>query len=386
MRVIAASLGAVALLGGFGGCSASSSSPQVLLKETFDSRTAIESGHIDLSLTLSGSGSSALKTPVSVTLAGPFQSVDPHKLPRFDLQAGLTVAAHTLRIGAVSTTDHFFIQLDGTSFLAPESTVTALRAAYAHAGAKPASDTSPTFSALGIDPGRWLSDPVDAGTVEIAGVETVHLVATLDVARFLADASRLSSDSNALELGGRNGSATGLLSPETILALAHAVRSARVDVYTGKQDHLLRRMVLTAVLGSSGAGRATLEGLRTATLHLYLQFSDLNRPQSIAAPSSARPLSELVGVLQQLGVVPQGSSAGASSAGAPSTAASSTAATGLAAASGSAAEENSATATGSAPGASGSGIEGGSRAYLECIQKAGQNVQALQGCAALLHS
>lgn len=318
IRVIVALLGAMALLVGVGACGASSPGPQALLSETFDSKTPIESGRLDLSLTLSGSASSALKSPVSVSLSGPFQSVDPHKLPRFDLQAGLTVAGHTLHLGAVSTSSHFFIELEGTSFMAPESTVRALQEGYAHAGT-PATHTSATFSALGIDPGRWLVNPVNAGTARIDGVETLHLVASLDVARFLADASRLSSAGSALEVSARQGSATGLISPETILALAHAVKSARVDVYTGKEDRLLRRLVLTATLSSKNGGNSTLEGLRTATLHLDLQFSDLNRPQTIIAPSNPRPISELVGVLQQLGVVPRSSSAGAAITGAQAT-------------------------------------------------------------------
>jgi hypothetical protein len=129
------------------------------------------------------------------------------------------------------------------------------------------------------------------------------------MARFLADAQKLSGAGGSLGLGS-GGQGSGLLSPAQVSALASSVRSARVDVYTGTHDHLLRRLSLRVAVSTTARARATLAGLRSATLSLVLQFADLNRPQRIAAPSNPQPVSELLPVLERLGLVKGSPSSG----------------------------------------------------------------------------
>lgn len=247
-------IGALGPIGALGGCGSSSPSALALLDATFRSGAALRSGRVELDLRLSPPAGTA--QPLTLHLAGPFRSDGSERLPSFALALRLSTAGRTVRAGATSAGGRLFVELGGTQFLAPESTLRALSEGYA---------------STGIDPGRWLTDPVKLADTTVAGVSLAHVRARLDAKRFLADTHRFA--------------AGGLLSAAQLSLLAAATRAARADVYTGSDDHRLRRLSLT------GPG-----------LTIELRFSDLGRPEAIAAPGNPRPLSELVSRLRALGV------------------------------------------------------------------------------------
>jgi len=305
----------VSVAGGLAACGEGGSpSAQSQLQETFQSHKPIESGRIELSFALAPVGSPGTSAGAeALHLEGPFQSSGPGQLPRFALQISLSAAGHALAAGVTCTEDQLFIELGGTQFQAPASTVTALQQGYAQAtrGSSSAASGS-TFAPLGVDPGAWLVNPTVAGSADLEGTETVHIVAGLDLPRFFADAEKLSGAGGAVGLGaGAQGS--GLFSTAVISALSRSVRSARVDVYTGAHDHLLRRLSLSVTIASTPATRSALGGLTSATLTLVLELSELDRPQTILAPSNPQPISQLPAVLERLGLtgLAQGSGGGA---------------------------------------------------------------------------
>lgn len=338
-----------------GGCLAAcggKQSAQSIVKETFDARQQINSGELSLSFSLSGSGLAAIAAPTSVRVSGPFQTVGPSQLPRFDLSIDLASGGHTLQTGAVSTPDAFFLKLAGVTFLTPPETRRSLQQSYARASSTAASrQSASTFAALGVDPAGWLEHPLQAGTAELAGTKTIHITAGLDLSRLLSDAARLSGAGRALGVGG--GEVASLLSPRESRALVQSLRSARVDLYTGESDHLLRLLSVDATVVSSPAQRAVLHGLRSATLRLQLSFEKVNQPQTISAPKNPQPISRLLTALRQLGLA--SSAAGGTTEGG---------------ASGSAGASPAPTPT--------------TTPYMACVERAGQNVASLQRCASLL--
>jgi hypothetical protein len=285
-------------------CGGASGSAQSLLDDTFSGHTQIESGNVNLSFALGAAGRSAATKPLAVRLSGPFENAGAGKLPRFALQLQLSAAGHALQAGATSTGSALFVELAGTWFSTPDSTYKALEEGYAQA-TKTASTAKvrSTFSSLGIEPGHWLSNPTKVGTTTIAGVQTVHLTASVDIPAFLADVSKLSQAGGALGLGSPvpgAGTGTGTLSPTVITELAKSIKSAHVDIYTGQSDHLLRRLEVSATVSATPQTQALLGGLSTADVKVLLEFSGLNKPQTIAAPSNPQPPSQLLPALQQL--------------------------------------------------------------------------------------
>ena len=293
----------------------SSGSAQALLDETFSGHKQIESGNVKLSLALgaggSSTGSSASTKPLAVTLSGPFESVGVGKLPRFALQLQLGAAGHTLQAGATSTGSALFVELAGTWFSTPSNTYKALEASYAQATKKASSaKVRSTFSSLGIEPGRWLSNPTKVGNVTVGGEATIHLIAAVDIPAFLADVTKLSQAGSSLGLDSVPGasSAGGTLSPTIINELAKSIKSAHVDVYTGASDHMLRRLEVTAAITGTPQTQGLFDGLSNANLTVQLEFSDLNKKQTISAPTNVEPSSQLLPALQQLVGVLEGTS------------------------------------------------------------------------------
>jgi hypothetical protein len=248
-----------------------------------------------------------------VTLSGPFESsgAQAGKLPRFALQLQISAAGHALQAGATSTGSALFVELAGTWFSTPSSTYKALEESYAQA-TKKASSTKvrSTFSSLGIEPGRWLSNPTKVGTVTVGGEATIHLIAAVDIPAFLADVTKLSQAGSSLGLDPVPGasSAGGTLSPSVINELAKSIKSAHVDVYTGESDHMLRRLEITAAITGTPQTQGLFDGLSSANLTLQIELTDLNKKQTISAPANVEPPTQLLPALQQLVGVLEGTS------------------------------------------------------------------------------
>lgn len=314
LRAAVALLATVSCACLLGACGGAAGSAQSLLNDTFSGHTQIESGQVNLSFALSAAGSTATTKPLAVRLSGPFESTDPAKLPRFELQLQLSAGGHALSAGATSTGSALFVQLAGSWFSTPQAIYKALEEGYAQA-TKSASTAKArlTFASLGIEPGHWLSNPTNVGSTTIAGAQTTHLTASVDIPAFLADVSKLSQAGGALGLGSPvTGAEAGTLSPTAVTELAKSIKSAHVDVYTGQSDHLLRRLEVTATVSGTAQTRALLGGLSSADLKVLLEFSDLNKPQTIAAPSNPQPPSQLLPALKQLVGLLQGATSGSS--------------------------------------------------------------------------
>jgi hypothetical protein len=296
LRPAVALLGALSLALGVAACGGSSQpSAQSLVNDTVSARSHIESGEVDLSLSLSPTGSATAK-PVSLRLNGPFQNAGAGKLPHFSLKLGLDLAGKRIQAGATATGAQLFVQLGGAWFVAPESTYKAIEQGYAQATKASAGQQS-SFASLGIEPRKWLSNPSTAGTATVGGVTTYHVSSDVDTAAFLQDVSKLSQSTGSLGSAIPGASA---LTPSAIAELGKAIHAAHVDIYTGKSDHLLRRLDVTATISSTPQDQSLLGGASSAGVAFHLLLSKLNEPQSIAAPPKPRPFSELLPALQQL--------------------------------------------------------------------------------------
>jgi hypothetical protein len=276
-----------------GGASPSASS---VLKDTFSSHRPISSGRVDLSLALTpraSAGAGGARRSSSLRLAGSFQGTGADRLPLLALALDVGAGGQRHEAGVVSTGGRLYLRLAGATFLAPAAALVALEQGYAQGRSVSAAGAGmPRFATLGVEPATWLTHPSLAGRARIAGAEVIHVVAGLDGARFLADARRLSSAGEALT-GARASSR---------LAASSSVRSARVDLFTGVHDHLLRRLALTAELtGLPEAGAASGAPTET-TVAFELQFAQLNMPQRITPPSRALPPSALGPALERLGL------------------------------------------------------------------------------------
>jgi hypothetical protein len=360
---LAAALGVSACGGGDG---SGDGDATALLKDTFGADHPIRSGRVDARLDVDLKGLAQLTEPISLHLTGPFQSNGGKQLPDFALELDLASGTRPITLGAVFAKGGAFLTIEGRSFDLGSDLYAAFKQGYEKAKADSGSSSAaPSLSALGISPLRWLKDPQRKGSEDIAGTQTEHVAAGVDVPRLLDDVSTLLGKAKGVTSAG--GSATGTDVPTQLTAdqreaIARSVASAKVDVWTGQKDHTLRKVALDVQVEVPEDLQARAGGLKTGHVTFQLTIAQLNQPQKISRPAGARPLSELRASLQQLGLI--GSSSGAGS-GADS--------------------GTTATPSGTAPSPTEPAPSAAPQGdYERCISDAGEDLAKVQACAGLL--
>src|SRR3954454_5171570 len=321
------------------------------VKSTLDKAfsTPIKSARIDLEVTLKLDGVKQVNGPVKLSVQGPYESGGNQTIPKADWDVAASASGQNFSAGFISTGDNAWIGFQGQNYEVGKAAVAQINQQIKQAAGQ---NKNKGFSQFGIDPRDWLTDAKDEGTEKIAGVETDHISATLDVSRFVDDLNRL-----VKKAGGSTGS-TAPITPAQKKQIEDVVKNPRFDVYVGKDDNVIRRLSADLSFTVPSDKQAQLNGLKSGTLSFSIDFANVGKPQTITAPANAKPLSELTSQFGGLGSVLGGAGSGGSSGS-------------------------------SGSGSSGSGSSGPSsaalQAYSKCLQKADpSNPAELQKCADLL--
>jgi hypothetical protein len=114
------------------------------------------------------------------------------------------------------------------------------------------------------------------------------------------DIGRMFSDFNKTiqKAGSMSTSAPQQLSPDTIKKIQDVVKNPKFDIYVGKSDNKIRRLSVSVDFQIPSDQRAKFQGAEGGTLSFSIDFAKVGEKQTITAPRSARPISELQ---QQLG-------------------------------------------------------------------------------------
>jgi hypothetical protein len=282
--------------GACGGDGISSKPAADVLKETFGPDKPVKSGKVDVRVVLDAQGLQNVDGPLKLSLKGPFSSSGENKLPRFDFDVVLDVAGQRLTAGGISTGDKGWLKFAGTNLALGDAAFQRFRASYERDQRKAATSDNPTFRALGVDPARWLASPEKAADATVGGAETVHVTSAVDVPAFLEDVNKLlgrADATGAAAAAGASGRVPRKLTDAQRKQIETSIKSARLDVYAGKDDGTLRRLNLQVAFDVPADVRPAAGGLSTGRLGFDLVFSELNEKQEIAAPRTSRPLSDL---------------------------------------------------------------------------------------------
>jgi hypothetical protein len=352
-----------------GGDDNESGDATAILKETFGEGKDVKSGRLDLAFRLNAQGLQNVEGPIGLRLSGPFQSAGKSQLPRFDFQVALDAGGQALSAGAVSTGEKGFVKFQDQAYALSDELYEQFKKGYAEQAkcSEEQGQEGVSFRSLGVDPGAWLDDAKTAGSEDVGGVKTTHITASVDVPRMLEDVNRIlgrtdaqSTDPCADEQqqeGQPEREGSRQLSEEDRKQIADAVKSAQVDVWTGEDDRILRRINVALKFEVPEAQRERAGGLRSGDLRFDMTIGALNEDQKIATPADAKPLEELIG--QFGGQVPGLGGAGGSGSGGSGSG-------------------------GSGSGSGGSGAGAQSSEYQQCVADAGQDVVKLQQCSELI--
>jgi hypothetical protein len=145
------------------------------------------------------------------------------------------------------------------------------------------------FERLGIDPRTWLAEVENEGTEEIEGTDTIHVSGSADVRTLLEDLQRVAR---------KAGPEVQPLTEQQIAEAEDSVKTAELDVYSGSDDRVLRRLSATIELEPAEDVENAPDKI---TLDFSLTLSEVNDPQEIEAPAETEPLARL---LEKLGIDP----------------------------------------------------------------------------------
>ncbi len=334
---------------------------QALLDKAFS--TPVGSASVALDMKISGEGSPQLEDPVQVKLNGPYKNNGAKKLPSFDWDLSIGAGGQSFSAGVASTGDNAFVDFQGTPYEVGEDAISQLNAQLEQ---QSGTEQDQSLKTLGIDPSSWVRDPKTEGDEEIAGADTTHVTGSVDVARLLEDLNTA---------GKRAGEASGAqateIPEEQRKQITDAVKDPKFDIYVGKDDDILRRLSVDLGFEVPEDQRDAADGLESGNVAFSVELSDIGGDQEIKAPADAKPIADLLGQFGGLlggGVLGGGGSAPGATPGVP--------------------PADAAPAPGAAtptPGAPPTGPDAeAAQKYLECIQKAANDPEALQACSSLV--
>jgi hypothetical protein len=298
--ITAALVTAALVAAGCGGGDEADSGTDVdkLLEDTFSGDKKVESGRLDLSLRVEasgGAGGTQLQGPVDIRLEGPFQSQGEGKLPQFSFNASLQGAGQNLQAGVTSTGEKGFVKFQNADYAVSDEIFRQFRTGWEQAQKESGGGEDQSLASLGIDPRKWLTNARNAGEAKVGDADTIKITGDVDVPKLLDDVN--SALQRARSLGGQAGQ--GLpeqLTDEQKRQAAEAIKALDVEIYTGKEDTILRRIVVDLDVAANTAG----QGGQGGKVRFDLQLLDLNEDQEVSEPDNPRPFDELVGSLSGL--------------------------------------------------------------------------------------
>jgi hypothetical protein len=236
-----------------------------VLAETFaTTATAVKSGRLRFDATIVPEGLLAVAGPIRIQVRGPFTVNAPGGLPSFDLVADVLIARKHYPAAALSDGHHVYLQLDGDFYKLEHASLPGVL--------------------LGIDPRKWITELQDKGTEQVGGVDTVHLTGGVDAPKLFADVQQLIGSPPWADPA----------SARQRKQIEDAVKSASVEVWSGKGDKILRRLLVRVRFDFPANVNTPIPGLDTGTLELRASIDDINAPQAkIAAPAGSKPFSQL---------------------------------------------------------------------------------------------
>ncbi len=245
-----------------------------VLSETADNLGKIRSG--DLTLRLVVSPREGTKGRIGFELRGSF-ALRPGALPVAKIAYTQIAGARQATATFISTGGKAYAEVNGKAYELPPDATEMIRQAGAGVGG------SNGLGQFAI--GSWFKDPQVSGD-DLGGTSTDHVDADLDV---------VAAANGLLRFLRQLGREAPRIEGDAADQLKHAVESSSIEVWSGKEDHLLRRLLLNANLGfdTPESLRRVLGEVVGAKVDFELAVANPNQPVTVAPPTDPLPSSAL---------------------------------------------------------------------------------------------
>jgi len=371
VRTLSVFVALVALSAAFAACGGGSSDdPQTVVEEA--TLKGIESGKLNLAVDVNVQGEKGGK--VDVNLSGPFQSESEAEYPELSLAVsskGSLGGKDLNREGGFTLLGNkAYVAYEGTEYEVDSTTFNFVKSMLKEQGGGQgkSSEIAACQEAAGeLEISDFVENLKSDGSAEVGGTSTTKVSGDLDATSAVEAFSTLIEDpkcSEQLSAAGPLPSAAELDKAKS--TVKDSLKSAHVDLYVG-DDHIVRRITAQAMIEPPKSSKS---GAKRVELDLDLSLTGVNEEQTIAAPSSAKPLSDLflklgINPIELLGAFQNAGSEGLG---------------GLLEGLG---EAGGGTSGGGSGGGGGNSGGGGQQSYYECLGEAHTPVD-IQNCTGLL--
>jgi hypothetical protein len=235
----------------------------------------IRSGTMELRIVASSRSGEA----TGFALTGPFSLPEGDALPEAELTLEQIGTEELGPLVFISTGDVAFIEVEGQAYKLPAEQTPSLR------GAAEPGDQGP-FS--GLDIVAWVSEANVSDGGMLDGVETEIVRGDLDVVAAANDLLEAARDFGGVDVPA--------IEDQEAERLGRAVESASLELITGKEDRLLRRLRIAIDIGASAPANLdpALADLLGVEFRLLLEIRDPNREVVVRPPSDPLPYESLV--------------------------------------------------------------------------------------------
>ena len=279
MKRLAAVACALAAAAGCGG-EAGTSNPGRALAETAANLGEIRSGTLEFRLAVEPHEEGG---DFGFELSGPFELAEPGKLPVARIDYTQTAGDERETVTLTSTGERAYVTVDGTAYELPPERAEGLRSAGETLGGEGGEGG---LGELEID--DWIRSAESSDGGDVGGADTDKIEAELDVVAAVNDLIALSADLGGPELETVEG--------DDATQLRQAVEESKLEVWTGDDDRLLRRLRIEVDFDPSlPEGLEELARAAGSKVVFELEIDGPNEPVEVEAPDDPRPPSEFPG-------------------------------------------------------------------------------------------
>lgn len=248
------------------GCGGSSGNAKRELQQTLQRLGRIHSG--DLTLRLVVTPNTGSRGRVGFAIFGPF-ALRAKGLPVLDVRYTQTTGSHQATARLVSDGKNAIALVGRRRVALPAA---ALRQLAAGGSANGGGIVAP----LQLD--SWLKGPTASNGGTVGGAETDRISGQLDV---------VNAANGLMNMLRRLGRAAPTITGSSADQLRKAVKSSHVDVWTGKRDHLLRRLLVEAELAFDVPAelKRAFGEIVGANVAFELAIADPNAPVHVTIPT-----------------------------------------------------------------------------------------------------
>lgn len=263
-----------------------------LMQQASASFGEVSRGEFGFAITITPRGSDTAETS-TIRLEGPFELLPDKDLPLARVKYTIGAGERSEEIELLATGDKAYTVVQGQAYELPPAATKDLRKATKQLKSGGDDGEQTGLSGLKLNFGRWLIDPQVGSGADLDGTPTWRTRAAVDVVAAIKDLNN-----SASVLGGVTGNKIPELTEKDVAEIKDSFRNAKVEVFVGRYDRIVRKVALTMDFVTPEGFSAAAGGIGGGRLDMLVTIGEPNRPVDVKPPKDPLPYRALQSLSQ----------------------------------------------------------------------------------------